>query len=865
MVWWAWCGPCFNREPTERNGDVLVRLVSPGDEALDRQKSDVEGPRRKTRSTGRSNSLRFVPGDFELILRPAVEKSTADRELIAAVLRSNENLHKQAPLEESHIQKLVDVAMREVVKVGHPIFSEGDISTETFYVVAEGRLSVIGSQPFEVGCKDGISFLKATNLIKVHVDENDEPSKVVMPKAHQMMRQVGPRTCLGETSMLYGTPRFASVVAEDRSIVWAISEANFKIVQNQAIEACKSDGQSPKKLPTDKSAEDAELLTEALYTNEALQSLTPMRLDHVKLLVDKAWKQDFEEQSKLWDHGCANAEAFYVVASGSFEVLGCRSSDVFKRSGNNPVFYKGSDGREQERRVLGKNAVLGFASMANCAPRISTATALQNAAVWRIDRSVYRTIQRKAADDHVRDRIQFLSGLGVVSNMPEGGKEALAGVLGINRSVKGDVLLEKGQLGHTCFILYEGEVSIEEDGQQARTVKVEHAEGSQCAYFGEHLLTSDKEPSKVTVKVISAVAGTLTLEQEDFKSTWGDLITAAPSVPFERLATAKGMLKQKVAMSDLQTAGLLGCGSLGPVELVKHKKTGDVYALKTVGKGLASQRGMRESLVKELQVSFMADLSPFILHVYTAFNMPYSVSFLMEVGLGGDLFHTYNRNRFWGKPDHARYYAASVALGLSHLHNIRVIFRNIKPTNIFIDRLGKCKIGDMSLAKLMVGRTFTSCGAPNYMAPEVVQGSGYTRAADWWSLGVLVYYLMAGVEPFSAETPMGIYSNVTTGVEVVSFPKALQGACEDFIRGLIKMKAHERLALLANGMDNVTEHAWYRGFSWPELRNESMKPPHKPGLINDTDLSHFHADREDLWEDVPYVKDDHDWEIEFDH
>jgi serine/threonine protein kinase len=123
---------------------------------------------------------------------------------------------------------------------------------------------------------------------------------------------------------------------------------------------------------------------------------------------------------------------------------------------------------------------------------------------------------------------------------------------------------------------------------------------------------------------------------------------------------------------------------------------------------------------------------------------------------GGELF-TYLRNVGQLESGHARFYAAQVALMFEYLHSKNIVYRDLKPENLLIAQDGHLRLTDFGFAKVLEGRTYTLCGTPEYLAPEILLNKGHGKPVDWWTLGILIYEMLAGIDPFSDEDPMAIY------------------------------------------------------------------------------------------------------------
>jgi len=308
----------------------------------------------------------------------------------------------------------------------------------------------------------------------------------------------------------------------------------------------------------------------------------------------------------------------------------------------------------------------------------------------------------------------------------------------------------------------------------------------------------------------------------------------------------------------------LGCGGFGAVELYEHKATGATYALKSLSKGYVVKTGMQESVMNEKNIMLMTN-SPFIIKLYETYNASQTLYFLMEAALGGELYNTYNRKGFHGSEKHARFYIAGVVFAFEHLHARHVIYRDLKPENLLMNDTGHLKVTDMGLAKFVIGKTYTTCGTPDYFAPEVIQSTGSNHGVDWWTLGILTFELMSGSPPFECPYPMQIYSKVMKGIQRISFPAKCQGPVGELIKALLKKEPSERLPMRQGGANNIKGHAWYvsSGFDWSAMQELTLPVPYKPTVKSKKDKSNFNARKEDLPTHLEYKDNGSGWDKDF--
>jgi len=245
------------------------------------------------------------------------------------------------------------------------------------------------------------------------------------------------------------------------------------------------------------------------------------------------------------------------------------------------------------------------------------------------------------------------------------------------------------------------------------------------------------------------------------------------------------------------------------------------------------------------------------------FNGTQTLYFLLQPALGGELYATYNRKGLHGSEKHAKYYVAGTVMAFDHMHQRKIVYRDLKPENLLLDEHGKLLVTDMGLAKFVMGKTYTTCGTPDYFAPELIASTGHTNAVDWWTLGILLFELMSGHPPFESAYPMQIYSKVMKGIAKVPFPAKCQGPCQDLVKALLKKEPSERLPMRHGGVKNVKEHKWYVGFDWTEHENGTMNPPYKPTVKSKRDIQNFKARKEDMPRVIEYVDDGSGWDAAF--
>ncbi|MGH0122041.1 UNVERIFIED_CONTAM: hypothetical protein FKN15_007385 [Acipenser sinensis] len=271
----------------------------------------------------------------------------------------------------------------------------------------------------------------------------------------------------------------------------------------------------------------------------------------------------------------------------------------------------------------------------------------------------------------------------------------------------------------------------------------------------------------------------------------------------------------------LEIIATLGMGGFGRVELVKLRDEDTAFALKCIKKKHIVDSQQQEHIYSEKNI-LQQSSSPFIVKMFRTFRDNKYVYMLLEACLGGELWSILRDMCFFEEPS-ARFCIGCVLEAFSYLHGRGIVYRDLKPENLLLDKDGYVKMVDFGFAKRIgLGKkTWTFCGTPEYVAPEIIMNKGHDFGADYWSLGILIFELLTGSPPFSGSDPIKIYSTVLRGIEKVDFPKSIGKRPEDLIRRLCKLNPAERIGNKKNGINDIRKHncmdRWITATSTPSL------------------------------------------------
>uniref|UniRef100_A0A1B8Y5J2 Uncharacterized protein n=1 Tax=Xenopus tropicalis TaxID=8364 RepID=A0A1B8Y5J2_XENTR len=305
---------------------------------------------------------------------------------------------------------------------------------------------------------------------------------------------------------------------------------------------------------------------------------------------------------------------------------------------------------------------------------------------------------------------------------------------------------------------------------------------------------------------------------------------------------------------DFRRIKVLGRGSFGKVLLVEYLPANIYCALKVLKKEDINTFEELQRILAEKEIGQTVNPDNFIVDLYATFSTKFHLFFVMEFVAGGSLrTHLDTCGHF--DLERAKFYAACILLGLEAVHMKDVVHRDLKPGNLLMDKDGYIKIADFGIGKTGIGygdRTGTMIGSLAYMAPEVLRKEMYTRAVDWWALGVITYEMLLGKKPFTGYDGDCICDSIV-GVEPL-FPESLDPVAVSFISELLNKNPEERLGSTEGDAADVAEHPFFNNIVWDDILERKATAPFIPSLDGPEDVTYFEEEFTKLPADLTLPK-----------
>ncbi|KAI9485732.1 MAG: camp-dependent protein kinase 1 [Benjaminiella poitrasii] len=316
------------------------------------------------------------------------------------------------------------------------------------------------------------------------------------------------------------------------------------------------------------------------------------------------------------------------------------------------------------------------------------------------------------------------------------------------------------------------------------------------------------------------------LERDRLKQQYAD---------YDRTMLEQRKNRPKLKLDDFRLLRTLGTGSFGRVHLAQSRHNARYYAIKVLKKTEVVRLKQVEHTNSE-KLILESTANPFMVNLWGTFQDDISLYMVMDYVPGGELFSILRKNQRF--PDHvAKFYAAEVLLAIEYFHSKDIIYRDLKPENLLLDSQGHIKITDFGFAKHVPDITWTLCGTPDYLAPEVIQSKGYGMAVDWWSLGILIFEMLAGYPPFYDDDHLKLYEKILQGK--IKWPAYFDPHAKDLLKRLLTPDLTKRYGNLKGGAEDIKNHRWFSGVDFVRVANRQVRSPYIPTLRGEGDASHY--------------------------
>ena len=292
-----------------------------------------------------------------------------------------------------------------------------------------------------------------------------------------------------------------------------------------------------------------------------------------------------------------------------------------------------------------------------------------------------------------------------------------------------------------------------------------------------------------------------------------------------------------IKLQDYEIGDIIKIMPLGKIKIAKSKRTSEYIVIKMLIKSEIVKNKQEQHILNELDI--LETISHPSIISCTGFTQDEKYLYLaFEFIQGGDLFNLLKVENCFSI-DKAQFYAGQIVFVFEYLHSKNIVYRNLKPENILINKNGYIKIADFQFAKVVTDRTYTMCGTPGYLAPEIILNKGHGLSVDWWTLGVLLYEMICGVDPFADDDPMKIYENILEGN--IQFSSHFDDKSKSLIKHLLEPDLSRRYGNLKNGVNDIKNHLFFKSLNWDKLLRQEIEAPFIPKLKGDNELKYYNV------------------------
>jgi len=716
----------------------------------------------------------------------AIQEET--KQLIAQITKSLKEIPLLSNLSDSQFVSLAESFNLRSYNTGEYVMKAGEVGDE-FYFIHEGTADVLTTKD------DGVEY-KIASLRNADY--------------------------FGEQALLTDSVRSASIRATSDLEVLVLNSQQFRNLTNSgdvmfaqrravvAEDVFNDNSKIPEEQKYDQ--ETLDFIKESIKTNLLFKDSEENLISRI---AGYFTHQTFKAGKEIISEGDVDAKKFFCIQEGECEVSTKKAGKIVN---------------------LSKGQTFGELALLYNAPRNATVTAITDVTVFIMCRSAYRYVNVTMHQQEDDSRFGFLRSVKLLQPLLADEITLVDMALTARTCQPGELIFNQGDAGDCFYIVKEGncEGKAEKENESEEFVK------NVGSFFGELALLND-EPRNATIKAGHKGCILLQLSREDFNQLLGPLrdIIERNAEQYDLPVSDRHLIDEDSSkicdLHELKTIGLLGRGAFGKVTLVIDPNTKKSYALKAIKKKQIEEIGQSSHIVNEKNVMMMMN-NRFLVNLRRTYKDAWRVYFLVDVCLGGELFTILRKKRSFNE-DHTKFYIACVVEAFDYMHGMNIIYRDLKPENLVMDKTGYIKVTDFGFAKVVPKKTYTLCGTPDYLAPEIVTGQGHGKGVDWWCLGVLTYELLSSFPPFFDDEPMGTYRKIIQGK--FKFPKYFSADVRDLVARLLRTRPTKRLAVMKGGADNLRNHVWYSGFDWERLKSGESPAPWKPEVKSVDDISNF--------------------------
>eukprot|EP00968_Pinguiococcus_pyrenoidosus_P000781 scaffold47_cov258-Pinguiococcus_pyrenoidosus.AAC.108 len=652
--------------------------------------------------------------------------------------------------------------------------------------------------------------------------------------------EYSPGGSFGELALMYDSPRAATIRATEASNLWTLDLRTFRRI-----------------LATTSSAK---MMARCEFLKKA-RLLAPLSNEQISRIAGAAREEHFSEGEYILKQG-EPGDRFYIIREGRVKCT------QLKAAGGN---------KETDLLTLRKSDYFGEMALMLDEPRHANCIAVDGPVVC-LTLNKKQFVELLGPVQQVLSRmmrIRILKSVPLLSSLTDNKLDILADAMRVQLFEDAEYIIRQGEAGTRFYIINEGEVLCKkttEEGSSQDLIKLGPNE-----FFGERaLLKGELRGANV---IALGLVECLVLERAEFERLLNPLqgemesemerrekLSFSQPAPPEKEDTPaepqQRSLTTDFELENLEQIRTVGTGTFGRVKLVKDTASGRVCALKCMQKAQIIASHQERNIMNEKNI-LLECRHPLILELIQTFNTRDQLFMLMELVQGGELwsyiyekFDVIERTRIGGFVDSAcMFYSACVISAFEHVHSLGVAYRDLKPENLLIDHEGYLKLIDFGFAKhipfvkgnVLHAKSFTLCGTPEYLAPELVLSKGHDKSVDYWALGCLVYELFVGRTPFQDDHQPEIFRKIIHADRCLVFPPGFDPKAANLVRRLLCANPAFRIGNLLGGIKDIWNHAWFAesGFHWSDLAQKQVVAPYVPTISDPLDTSNFDPFPED--------------------